>query len=138
MRRTPFGTATGLALIALLTPLLVAACSASEEPDELIAHVTIDVMKTPKSPEKSKVLICPGRTSHERDVCAALDVVAPKIFRPIPDDRVCTMIYGGPATATVRGTFEEDLVDAAFSQSNGCEIGRWNQLLPVLKALDLV
>ena len=114
-------------------------CGADDQPEEWIAHLTISVMKDQKSKEKSAVLICPGRTSHDRDVCAALDVVAPRVFQPVPEDRVCTMIYGGPATATIRGTYGEDndLADASFNQQNGCEIGRWNQILPVLKALDL-
>jgi hypothetical protein len=115
----------------------VTACASDDQPEELTAHLTIDVMKDPKAKEKSKVLICPGRTPRERDVCAALDVVAPRVFKPVPEDRVCTMIYGGPATATIRGTYEDDLASASFSQANGCEIGRWNQILPVLKALDL-
>jgi len=125
--------AAGLVLLASAA----SGCASSDVPDELTAHLTIDVMKDPKAKEKSAVLICPGRTSRERDVCAALDVVAPRVFNPVPEDRVCTMIYGGPATATIRGTFQDDLVNASFNQSNGCEIGRWNQILPVLKTLKL-
>lgn len=119
--------------------MLLTGCSAGEEPEEWAAHLTISVQKNPKAKEKSAVLICPGRTSRERDVCAALDVVAPRVFQPVPEDRVCTMIWGGPATATIRGTYGEDndLADASFSQANGCEIGRWNQILPIVKALKL-
>jgi len=127
----------GLALAGLA--LVATGCGSDEQPEEWIAHLTISVMKDQKAKEKSAVLICPGRTSHDRDVCAALDVVAPRVFQPVPEDRVCTMIYGGPATATIRGTYGEDndLADASFNQQNGCEIGRWNQILPVLKALKL-
>jgi hypothetical protein len=114
-----------------------AGCGADDEPEELMAHLTINVMKDADAKEKSAVLICPGRTARERDVCAALDVVAPRVFNPVPEDRVCTMIYGGPATATIRGTYEDDLANASFSQANGCEIGRWNQILPVLRTLKL-
>lgn len=133
MRRS----ALGLALACLA--LVMTGCGADDQPDEWIAHLTISVMKDAKAKEKSAVLICPGRTSHERDVCAALDVVAPRVFQPVPEDRMCTMIYGGPAVATIRGTYgdDTDLADASFNQQNGCEIGRWNQILPVLKALDL-
>jgi hypothetical protein len=120
--------------------MLVAGCGNDDQPDEWIAHLTISVKKDADAKEKSAVLICPGKTSHQRDVCAALDVVAPRVFQPVPEDRVCTMIWGGPATATIRGTYGEDteLADASFSQANGCEIGRWNQILPILKALELV
>lgn len=127
----------GLALASLA--LLAAGCGGGGQPEEWSAHLTINVMKNAKAKEKSAVLICPGRTSHERDMCAALDVVAPRVFQPVPEDRVCTMIYGGPATATIRGTYGEDneLANASFNQQNGCEIGRWNQILPILKALKL-
>ncbi|HUS22654.1 MAG TPA: hypothetical protein VMZ66_11665 [Aeromicrobium sp.] len=130
---------SALALALACLALVMTGCSADDQPDEWIAHLTISVMKDAKAKEKSAVLICPGRTSHERDVCAALDVVAPRVFQPVPEDRVCTMIYGGPATATIRGTYGDDvdLADASFNQQNGCEIGRWNQILPVLKALKL-
>ena len=127
----------GVALACLA--LVMAGCGGSDQPEQWAAHLTITVMKDQKAKEKSAVLICPGRSSHERDVCAALDVVAPRVFQPVPEDRVCTMIYGGPATATIRGTYGEDndLANASFNQQNGCEIGRWNQILPVLKALKL-
>ena len=133
MRRAALGVA-----VACLA-LVLSGCGADDQPEEWIAHLTISVMKDAKAKEKTAVLICPGRTSHDRDVCAALDVVAPRVFQPVPEDRVCTMIYGGPATATIRGTYGEDndLADAYFNQANGCEIGRWNQILPILKALKL-
>jgi hypothetical protein len=126
-------TAAAFAVVGLLG----AGCSTSDEPEELTAHITIHVQKDPKSPEKTAVLICPGRKPIERDVCAALDVVAPKVFEPVGESRVCTMIYGGPATATMRGTYDDGLVNATFNQANGCEIGRWNQVLPVFKSLGL-
>jgi len=128
-----FASAAALAAVGLLA----AGCSTSDEPEELTAHITIHVQKTPKSPEKTAVLICPGRKPIERDVCAALDVVAPGVFQKIGENRVCTMIYGGPATATMRGTYDDGLVNATFNQANGCEIGRWNQVLPVFKSLGL-
>lgn len=128
---------SSLGVVLASMALLVAGCGSSEEPDELVAHVTINVMRDADAKEKSYVLICPGKTERDRNVCAALDVVAPRVFQPIPEDRVCTMIYGGPATATIRGTYDEDLANAYFNQLNGCEIGRWNQILPVLKTLKL-
>lgn len=121
-----------------MVTMLPAGCAPADDTEELEAHLTIGVIKDRDAQRETKVLICPGRTSKERDICAALDVVAPKVFRPVSPERVCTAIYGGPATATVRGTFEDDLVDASFSQQNGCELGRWKQMVPVLKALKLL
>ncbi|PGH49286.1 SSI family serine proteinase inhibitor, partial [Streptomyces sp. Ru87] len=53
-------------------------------------------------------------------------------FAPVPADANCLMIYGGPATARLTGTWAGRPVDARFSRSNGCEISRWDNLLPVL------
>lgn len=133
MIRRHLGPAAALAVVGLLA----AGCSTSDDPPELAAHITIHVQKDAKSPEKTAVLICPGRKPIERDVCAALDVVAPGVFQKVGENRVCTMIYGGPATATMRGTYDDGLVNATFNQANGCEIGRWNQVLPVFKSLGL-
>lgn len=51
--------------------------------------------------------------------------------KPAPDE-ICTYIYGGPQTATVVGNWNGENVNAKFSRSNGCEIGRWNAIEPVL------
>ncbi|MEW2221628.1 SSI family serine proteinase inhibitor [Streptomyces sp. NPDC006990] len=71
----------------------------------------------------------PGRA------CAALDRAASEgrdPFAPVPGDAVCTMIYGGPAQAHVTGTWRGRKVDARFSRTNGCEVARWNRLVPAL------
>ncbi|WP_030209380.1 SSI family serine proteinase inhibitor [Streptomyces bikiniensis] len=53
-------------------------------------------------------------------------------FRPVPEDRVCAQVYGGPVLARVTGTWQGREVDARFSRANGCEIDRWENLEPVL------
>jgi hypothetical protein len=53
-------------------------------------------------------------------------------FEPVPSNAVCTMVYGGPATAHVTGTWHGREVNARFKRSNGCEIERWNSLVPAL------
>ncbi|MFF3288520.1 SSI family serine proteinase inhibitor [Streptomyces sp. NPDC003023] len=53
-------------------------------------------------------------------------------FAPVPQDRMCTQQFGGPATARITGTWQGRQVDAAFNRSNGCEISRWQTLEPVL------
>jgi len=45
---------------------------------------------------------------------------------------MCTQIYGGPQTATVRGSWGGQAVDASFSRENGCEIARWDAATAVL------
>lgn len=53
-------------------------------------------------------------------------------FAPVPRDAMCTQQFGGGATARVTGSWRGRSIDAAFDRTNGCEIGRWNSLRPVL------
>jgi hypothetical protein len=53
-------------------------------------------------------------------------------FAPVPEDQMCTQQMGGPATAHITGTWQGKRVDATFSQTNGCEISRWQTMEPVL------
>lgn len=46
----------------------------------------------------------------------------------VPERQACTMIYGGPATATVTGTVDGEQVDASFSRQDGCAIARWDSI----------
>ncbi|WP_367124746.1 SSI family serine proteinase inhibitor [Streptomyces phytohabitans] len=67
--------------------------------------------------------------------CDAIDEAARKgtdLFAPVAEDAECTMVYGGPVTARVQGTWHGKPVDARFDRSNGCEINRWNALVPAL------
>ncbi|WP_405726532.1 SSI family serine proteinase inhibitor [Streptomyces sp. NBC_01537] len=51
---------------------------------------------------------------------------------PAPKGQMCTMIYGGPETATVVGSWAGAEVDARYSRTNGCETARWRDMAPVL------
>ena len=53
-------------------------------------------------------------------------------FAPVPEDAVCTMQYGGPATARITGTWAGRRVDATYDRTNGCAIERWDRLVPLL------
>jgi hypothetical protein len=56
-------------------------------------------------------------------------------FAPVPPDSICTMRYGGPATAHVTGTWAGRPVEATYGRGNGCETARWDELVPVLPDL---
>ncbi len=51
------------------------------------------------------------------------------ITPPLPGDRVCTEIYGGPDTAHIRGTLDGQPVDTVIDRTNGCGISDWDTLL---------
>jgi len=95
-----------------------------------------------KADEKAKPVVMtlschPTGGDHPRaeEACGRLDAVeqdgTDPFAKPAPDE-ICTYIYGGPQTATVVGTWKGESVDAKFSRANGCEIGRWNAIEPVL------
>ncbi|WP_202804904.1 SSI family serine proteinase inhibitor [Nocardia brasiliensis] len=69
------------------------------------------------------------------DACKRLDTLRAggmTGFPPVPPDAWCTHQYGGPATAHIQGTWAGRKVDAVFDRNNGCEISRWDRLVPVL------
>ncbi len=85
-------------------------------------------------PSKTWTLKCdPPRGTHpqRRAACRAL-AQAKNPFAPVPENAICTQIYGGPDRATIRGTLDDREVSAELSRENGCEIARWDRLAPVL------
>ncbi len=137
MQQTFVRRCLAAALVGVLAPTL-AGCGADEPTgDELKGRLEMSVQADEKSTPQTASLTCPGEKAKDRDICAALDVVAPKVFEPVPVDQACTAIYGGPRKATVTGTYQDEPVSAVFTQENGCEIARWNQIRPVLEALGL-
>ncbi|MFI6344962.1 SSI family serine proteinase inhibitor [Streptomyces sp. NPDC050560] len=56
-------------------------------------------------------------------------------FAPTSKRALCTMQYGGPATAHITGMWRGRSVDSRFSRADGCEIARWNAAVPILPEL---
>ncbi|MEU9474221.1 SSI family serine proteinase inhibitor [Streptomyces sp. NPDC048191] len=89
---------------------------------ELFCHP--DGGSHPDAAEACRVL--DGQTQWGRDLFA----------RVAPPGTTCTMLYGGPATARVTGTWAGRRVDTGYDRSNGCEIGRWDRMVPLLPRPD--
>ncbi|MDX2601636.1 SSI family serine proteinase inhibitor [Streptomyces caniscabiei] len=73
-----------------------------------------------------------------REACGRLDrrtTWGTDPFAPVRSGTVCTMQYGGPATAHVTGTWAGRRVDARFDRGDGCEIARWDAMVPLLPKL---
>jgi hypothetical protein len=90
---------------------------------------------SPTAPAITRTLTCDppgGNAPNAANACAALKQVAAAKggdpFAPTPKGQMCTQIYGGPQTATVKGTWEGKKIDTTFGRKNGCEIKRWNDL----------
>lgn len=69
-----------------------------------------------------------GDHPQPQQACDVLDKAGAKVFDPVPADQMCTELYGGPQTATVKGTYDDKSVDATFNRTNGCETDRWDEL----------
>ncbi|MGI5376625.1 SSI family serine proteinase inhibitor [Streptomyces sp. CA-251387] len=104
-------------------------------------HLTITVRDAGDGADGTYELYChPAHGNHPDavDACAALDRGTrwgKDAFAAVPEGGFCTMQYGGPATAHVTGTWGGRPVDARYDRSDGCQIGRWDRLVPVLPDL---
>lgn len=76
-----------------------------------------------------------GRTGTDRAADRTRRAPAGGPFAPVPADATCTMMHGGPATARITGMWHGRAVDARFDRSNGCEMSRWDRLVPALPDL---
>ena len=57
--------------------------------------------------------------------CEALETNGAAALPPVPKDKACTQIYGGPETATISGTWNGQAVMSMFARNDGCQISRW-------------
>jgi hypothetical protein len=60
-----------------------------------------------------------------RKVAAFLDTQPSK-------NRICTQIYGGPQRGRISGTIGARKVDRRFKRTDGCGIGDWQYVVPLL------
>lgn len=118
--------------------LLLAACG-SDEPttpatgggsDELAnLVVTVDPDGDGSQPAKELQLNCKAPT--DSDACGAAAGISAADLAAPEGDVACTQIFGGPETATIKGTLRGEDVNASFSRSDGCEIARWDNVKPL-------
>ncbi|MFF4491289.1 SSI family serine proteinase inhibitor [Streptomyces sp. NPDC001544] len=104
-------------------------------------HLTVTVLHAGGGRDGTYELFChPEAGSHPdpAGACRTLDRNTRwgrDVFAPVAPGSVCTMQYGGPATARVTGTWAGRPVDAVYDRSNGCEAERWDRLVPLLPEL---
>ncbi|WP_331770275.1 subtilase-type protease inhibitor (plasmid) [Embleya sp. NBC_00888] len=102
-----------------------------------VDHLTVTVADNPEGVITYTLACHPAGGSHPEPqaACARLDATTTggrDPFAPVPAGAHCTMIYGGPATARISGTWAGRSIDATFKRVDGCEISRWDNLVPVL------
>lgn len=141
MPRRRLAAALLAASAAVAVPLLGAGGASAEEPVGPAAPtaLTVTVSDSGRAAASDTYELRCGPTGgtlpRAQSACDRLADLAAQgadPFAPVPEGAVCTEIYGGPATARVSGTWRGRRVDASFNRANGCEIGRWRALEPLL------
>jgi len=64
--------------------------------------------------------------------CQALEANGAAALPPVPNDKACTQIYGGPQTAKISGTWKGQSVMSTFARNDGCQINRWKLMVGLL------
>jgi hypothetical protein len=104
-------------------------------------HLTVTVRHAGADRDGTFQLYChPGSGDHPdvTGACGTLDRGTRwgrDTFAPVAEGSICTLQYGGPATAHVTGTWAGRPVDASYSRGDGCEIARWDRMVPLLPDL---
>lgn len=73
-----------------------------------------------------------GTHPHPEAACQTLEANGAAAFPPVPKDKACTQIYGGPETATISGTWKGQRVMSTFARNDGCQINRWKLMAGLL------
>jgi hypothetical protein len=133
-------------LLLALTSLAVTACGSEESAaptatttgDAAATSLTITVDPGADEELREYTLTCDPPGGDHPDPVAACDALAEASasdaspLDPVPPSQACTEIYGGDQTAVIEGTLDGEPLRAELSRVNGCEIARWDALLPVL------
>jgi hypothetical protein len=141
--KTPMTSAAFLAAVAMVLTF-AAACgsehaaaggttsSAASTPPPSVS-LTIEVRPGAHAPAQHWTLTCDpagGTLANPAAACAALTRVSDP-FAPVKQGMMCPMIYAGPQTATIQGTWHGKHVNATFSRVDGCQTERWSRIAPV-------
>ncbi|MFG3012128.1 SSI family serine proteinase inhibitor [Streptomyces cinerochromogenes] len=133
-----------LCAVASLAPLAAVPAAAAGalpppgRPEDQGDHLTVVVRHAGAGRDGTYRVSCHPSAGRHPDAAGACRVLDAQTrwgrdpFAPVPPGSTCTMLYGGPATARVTGTWAGRPVDASYDRGNGCEIGRWDRMVPLL------
>lgn len=131
------------AVAALGLCLLVVACGSDDDADRQApasegASLTVTVRPQGEDgPTRKRRFECERLGSGSAE-CRRLQGLNARRLAPVPPDTACAQIYGGRATAQVRGTLRGRPVEAEFNRVNGCEIERWERNVALLGRVPAV
>jgi hypothetical protein len=123
----------------LALPLLaiaLAACGEDGTPaaggDGKLATLVIRVDDDGDGPNAPRELKLDCDAPTDSAACGAAAGTSAADLAPTEEGTACTQLFGGPETASIKGTIRGDEVDATFSRRDGCEIARWERVAPLL------
>lgn len=132
-------TATAVLAALSVTPQALAGTGSGPAEHRPADHLTVTVADSGRARvDDTYELSChPAKGDHfsPRQACARLDKLTrwgKNPFAPVTTGTRCTMQYGGPVSAHVRGRWAGKPVNASFNRENGCEMERWDTLVPLL------
>jgi hypothetical protein len=111
---------------------LAAACggdddAAPERPAALEADLVVTVWPEGPDADAERRRVRCEQLGQGSELCRGLAGLQPGQFDPVPGDVACPEIYGGPATARVRGDLRGTPIDARFNRIDGCQMERWDR-----------
>ena len=125
---------TGVAALAAACGSQAATGQGSQSAKRVTAALVIKVASDHGATPHRWTLTCGpvgGTHPDARAACAALATVKHP-FAQVAPGIMCSMVAGGPQTATITGTWHGQKVSATYSRANGCQTQRWNKLEKVL------
>jgi hypothetical protein len=120
-------------LLALVCAAALAACGSEEAATPSLANLVVrvdDDGARGAGAARELTLHCSAPTDNA--ACGAAAGVSEADLAPTPGTTACTQLYGGPETASIKGTLRGNRVDARFSRVNGCETSRWENVKDLL------
>ncbi|MFF1403153.1 SSI family serine proteinase inhibitor [Streptomyces sp. NPDC058294] len=141
-RRPLLASLAGAAsLLPLLTAVPASAAGAVPppvRPEDRGDHLTVVVRHAGAGRDGTYQVSCHPDAGRHPDVAGACRVLDTRTrwgrdpFAPVDPGAVCTPLYGGPATAHVTGVWAGRPVDASYDRGDGCQIRRWDRMVPLL------
>lgn len=132
----PVVAARALTLAAVVVLAVVGCGDEDDEGDGAPAGggTELEITLDPDGPRGEEPMVaseaCDAGAFHAH--CARLK---PTDLAPLDPATPCTEIFGGPDVVTIEGTIDGEEVNAALNRSNGCEIERFDRLVPLLREL---
>jgi hypothetical protein len=74
-----------------------------------------------------------GNHPNKVKVCKFLSSNKGKLALFVESREDCTQIYGGSASATIKGRYQDKKVELILDRSDGCGIESWDRLIQILR-----